>query len=180
MFEGAVVWKGFIYALLMAFAKSLVCLVIYFEFLMKRFNAEKFRKSYNTPLPSNPNRNVTASVETSETMNENQNIQDGPPHTAALLLSFAMISRGEIGFLIASLSLTSGTLTLSSGGETKSSTQLFLILIWATVLCTLIGPIAVGLIVRRSNMKALDTDCPHNVEMTFHRSTAENRPSNPE
>jgi hypothetical protein len=182
MFKGAIIWKGMIYALLMAFAKSLVCLVIYFEFFSKKFKTKRFRKTHKAPLPSNPIQThpiVTAPAETTRDINQNPDIQGSPPHTAALLLSFAMISRGEIGFLIASLSLTSGTLTLdSAGGTSQSSTELFLILIWAIVLCTLVGPIAVGWIIRRSDIKTLGTDYSSNVEMSLRQTTAENRPSN--
>jgi Kef-type K+ transport system membrane component KefB len=75
-----------------------------------------------------------------------------PPHAIALLVGFAMISRGEIGFLIASLSQSSGTLTLrqrSGSGTISSGEEIFLVIVWAVVTCTIAGPIGVGIIVRR-------------------------------
>lgn len=54
-----------------------------------------------------------------------------------------MVARGEIGFLISSLAESNGI--FSSGGNE----QVFLIVTWAIVLCTLIGPVCVGLLVRR-------------------------------
>jgi Kef-type K+ transport system membrane component KefB len=70
----------------------------------------------------------------------------------ALLVGFAMIARGEIGFLIASLSQSSGTLTLRDPvltGNGSSSDEILLVIIWAVVLCTIIGPIGVGIVVKR-------------------------------
>ncbi|QDS70207.1 hypothetical protein FKW77_006882 [Venturia effusa] len=61
----------------------------------------------------------------------------------ASILGFAMVSRGEIGFLISSLADSNGI--FSTGGNN----DIFLIVTWAIVLCTLIGPIAVGLLVKR-------------------------------
>jgi len=61
----------------------------------------------------------------------------------AAILGLAMVARGEIGFLISSLAESNGI--FSSGGNE----QVFLIVTWAIVLCTLIGPVCVGLLVRR-------------------------------
>jgi len=63
-----------------------------------------------------------------------------------------MIARGEIGFLIASLSQSSGTLTLKKkdGSDAQGSgEEIFLVIVWAVVLCTIVGPVGVGIIVRR-------------------------------
>ncbi|PPJ61041.1 hypothetical protein CBER1_02016 [Cercospora berteroae] len=59
------------------------------------------------------------------------------------ILGMAMVSRGEIGFLISSVAESRGVF----GAEGQNST--FLIVTWAILLCTLIGPITVGLLVRR-------------------------------
>ncbi|KAE9986256.1 hypothetical protein EG328_006259 [Venturia inaequalis] len=61
----------------------------------------------------------------------------------ASILGFAMVSRGEIGFLISSLADSNGI--FSTGGDD----DIFLIVTWAIVLCTVIGPIGVGLLVKR-------------------------------
>ncbi len=70
-----------------------------------------------------------------------------------MLVGFAMISRGEIGFLIASLSQSSGTLALQQRGDEKdtlsSGEDVFLVIVWAVVICTIVGPIGVGILVRR-------------------------------
>lgn len=59
------------------------------------------------------------------------------------ILGSAMVSRGEIGFLISSLAESNGIFS------TDGKDQVFLIVTWAIVLCTIIGPVGVGLLVRR-------------------------------
>lgn len=71
------------------------------------------------------------------------------------MVAFAMVARGEIGFLIASLSRSSGTLTLVQNGVTVDSStgeDVFLVIVWAVMLCTIIGPVVVGSIMRRHAM----------------------------
>ena len=57
----------------------------------------------------------------------------------AAILGSAMIARGEIGFLISAVAQSSEIFT----------TDIFLIVTWAIFLCTVIGPISVGLLVGR-------------------------------
>jgi Kef-type K+ transport system membrane component KefB len=61
----------------------------------------------------------------------------------AAILGSAMVSRGEIGFLISSVAEANGV--FGAGGNTEE----FLVITWAILLCTLIGPITVGLLVKR-------------------------------
>lgn len=81
-----------------------------------------------------------------------------PPHLEALLVGFAMVARGEIGFLIASLSQSSGTLLLKNQQNTAivSGEAVFLVIVWAVVICTIVGPVVVGILVRRIRNQALD------------------------
>jgi len=62
-----------------------------------------------------------------------------------------MTARGEIGFLIASLSQSSGNLSLKSkeGTAVVDGEEVFLVVICAVMICTIVGPVAVGVIVRR-------------------------------
>jgi hypothetical protein len=83
---------------------------------------------------------------------QNEGAFNKAPHSIALLVGFAMVSRGEIGFLIASLSQSSGTLIYrlpNESGSTSSGEEIFLVITWAVALCTVAGPLGVGLIVRR-------------------------------
>lgn len=65
----------------------------------------------------------------------------------AAMLGTAMTARGEIGFLIASLAETTGLFASSSGSP--GSSDIYLVVIWAIVMCTIIGPLSVGTLVKR-------------------------------
>ncbi|KAG6062755.1 hypothetical protein E4U32_001979 [Claviceps aff. humidiphila group G2b] len=65
----------------------------------------------------------------------------------ASIIGCAMVARGEIGFLISSIAESNDIFSSSSGRS--STSDLFLIVTWAIVLCTILGPLAVGLLVRR-------------------------------
>lgn len=71
-------------------------------------------------------------------------IRSFPPQ----LTSPTVTARGEIGFLIASIAETSGVFS-SSSRLTEGSSDIYLVVIWAVVLCTIIGPLSVGLLVKR-------------------------------
>lgn len=67
-----------------------------------------------------------------------------------------MVARGEIGYLIASLAETDGIFSSSSSQQQNGgSSELYLVVIWAITLCTIIGPICVGTLVKR--VKTLQT-----------------------
>lgn len=72
----------------------------------------------------------------------------------AAILGTAMTARGEIGFLIASLADSTGV--FSSGIPTESASEIYLIVTWAIVLCTIVGPLSVGMLVKR--VRQLDHD----------------------
>jgi hypothetical protein len=142
MFQGSIVWKGIVYSILMTLGKGLVSIVIYFDYFIKLFTSRK---------PSPPRRTAPTTTR-ADPQPTQQTMSKRPPHAIALLVGFAMISRGEIGFLIASLSQSSGTLTLrqrNGVGTISSGEEIFLVIVWAVVICTIAGPIGVGIIVRR-------------------------------
>lgn len=60
---------------------------------------------------------------------------------SAILVGVAMVARGEIGLLIIQLGLNDTTFL---------SEEAFLVSIWGIVLNTIIGPVSVGLLLRRS------------------------------
>lgn len=63
-----------------------------------------------------------------------------------ILLGLAMVPRGEIGFLIASLAESKKVFSSSGGNEGVS--DVYVVVTWAIVLCTFIGPILVGGLVK--------------------------------
>lgn len=85
------------------------------------------------------------------------------------IVAFAMVARGEIGFLISSVAETKGIFRGSSGTSSSSDevSELFLIVTWAIVLCTVIGPLAVGLLVRR--VRVLETRSSDNARADGHK-----------
>lgn len=85
---------------------------------------------------------------------QNENNSSLPPKPKSLyppaILGLAMIARGEVGYLISSLAESQGIFsTQESGSSTSSSSEIYLVIIWAISICTLIGPICVGTLVRR-------------------------------
>ncbi|CCF42607.1 sodium/hydrogen exchanger family protein [Colletotrichum higginsianum] len=66
----------------------------------------------------------------------------------ACILGFAMVARGEIGYLISALAESTGIFSGGTGAPDQPS-ELFLMVTWAITLCTIIGPICVGLLVNR-------------------------------
>lgn len=60
-----------------------------------------------------------------------------------------MVARGEIGFLISSIAESEGIFGANQDSESSPASDMFLIVSWAIVLCTIIGPFCVGLCVRR-------------------------------
>ncbi|KAI0637600.1 hypothetical protein C8Q77DRAFT_1214666 [Trametes polyzona] len=69
---------------------------------------------------------------------------------AAAFIGAAMVARGEIGLLIAQLARGGSEHAPAPGGEAGVlSEEPFLLCIWAILLCTLVGPIALGYFVRR-------------------------------
>ncbi|RAK73092.1 cation:proton antiporter [Aspergillus fijiensis CBS 313.89] len=73
-----------------------------------------------------------------------------PPKPKSLypssILGLAMVARGEIGYLIASLAESKG---IFGQGPTGGSSDTYLVVVWAISICTLLGPICVGTLVRR-------------------------------
>ena len=118
MFSGAVIWRGVLYAMLMALGK-LVCGIWFIGH--------------------------SARTATEAGHAEPETIRSLYP---AAILGSAMVARGEIGFLVSSLAASNGIFVPS-----ENLADVFLIVTWAIVLCTILGPVAVGLLVKK--LKAL-------------------------
>lgn len=125
-------WRGLLYTVMMTVAKASVGVVLYCEYYTRTWlNKRRTRQTRRQ---------------------EDVESAHGAPHSQALIIAFAMVARGEIGFLIASLSQSSGTVTLQQNGtifESSTDEDVFLVIVWAIMLCTIIGPVVVGTMVRR-------------------------------
>lgn len=150
MFAGSVVWRGIVYTILMVFAK-----VICGAWLI-RFAPIPWPKGVSNPLssskaPESKNPNDASSGSENEKTSPQESTLPAPKQSAlpkplslypGAILGMAMVSRGEIGFLISSVAESRGVFGDSGNPE-------FLVVTWAILLCTLIGPITVGLLVKR-------------------------------
>ncbi|KAF2866554.1 Sodium/hydrogen exchanger family-domain-containing protein [Massariosphaeria phaeospora] len=177
MFRASIVWRGLVYAILMTFGK-LVCGLWLVRFssgpgkntpskLLSRLklpSAAHFWGKSTAKLsgenPIDPARSNTASsggiaspAVTGNTAVTSQ-AAPSPPKPFSLhpplILALAMTARGEIGFLISAVAESKGVFSSSSTtGDLSSESDIFLVVTWAIVLCTILGPLGVGLSVRR-------------------------------
>jgi Kef-type K+ transport system membrane component KefB len=171
MFSGEIVWKGIVYAIIMTFGK-LVC-----GLWLVRFHLVPIKNGIRGALskvkmPSTPH--VWGKKSTPESTSQmsqcegratelqppgasatavlsSQNDTLSPPHPFSLqpplILALAMTARGEIGFLISAIAESGGV--FKSAFDSGSESDIFLVVTWAIVLCTIIGPLGVGFCVRR-------------------------------
>ncbi|KAI0467524.1 Sodium/hydrogen exchanger [Xylaria cf. heliscus] len=82
----------------------------------------------------------------------NELASSAPPKPLSLypaaVMGCAMVARGEIGFVISSMAESQGVFRRRDENPSEAS-KLFLIVTWAIFVCTIIGPICTGLLVRR-------------------------------
>ncbi|KKP07770.1 hypothetical protein THAR02_00158 [Trichoderma harzianum] len=177
MFKGSIVWKGVVYTALMMVGKLLcgawLLRIPFTSFLPSKLLAfikrpklqmahfwgrvhDKPKKSHNStsshaaqtqePSPaSQSSREVATQTAPSHSGPAGANPRSIYP---ASILGCAMTARGEIGFLISSIAESNKIFSLSPTDDGKSS-EIFLIVTWAIMLCTILGPLSLGLMVRR-------------------------------
>ncbi|BCS27810.1 cation:proton antiporter [Aspergillus puulaauensis] len=201
MFRGSVVWRGVVYAVLMAFAK--MCTGVWLVRVSPGSGLRTFVRVLKSPLAytnscirghkpeeaptseKGPKQATDNQLQENRDSNENADPSPGPSNSesdadaitnadtntppqqqtqnrpsaslppkpkslySASILALAMTARGEIGYLIASLAESNGIF----GDTSQGSSETYLVVVWAISLCTLVGPIAVGTLVKR--VKAL-------------------------
>ncbi|KAL4947329.1 Sodium/hydrogen exchanger family-domain-containing protein [Aspergillus filifer] len=199
MFQGSIVWRGVVYAVLMTFGKMCTglwlvrfslssglarfvrvfeALILYARSCIRPYAEPKSENDRQPPdaaginmaqrdnrtaetTPSEPAHPSNDEQESSTTQDQSapqppqsqevhrQPSSSLPPKPKSLypasILSLAMVARGEIGYLIASLAESNGIF----GDTSQGSTETYLIVVWAISLCTLVGPISVGTLVKR-------------------------------
>jgi hypothetical protein len=169
MFKGSIVWRGIVYTVLMAIGKFACGLwLVRFSGSVVVRKGTAGRLLSDARLPShfwgrserpaktsqagapNTTQETTTTEETSSRVNSRTSSNPPKPFSLhpPLILALAMCARGEIGFLISGVAESSGVF---SGTEETSSepSDIFLVVTWAIVLCTVVGPLGVGLSVRR-------------------------------
>lgn len=121
LWTGAAIWRGLLYTLLMLIAKFLVGIWIPVWAYSLGPKVDK----------SKPN------AETADSRSRITRMKGGV--YPGLLLGMAMVARGEIGLLIVEIGYNNTTYVSQAG---------FLTAIWAIMLNTILGPIAVGILVK--------------------------------
>lgn len=177
MFKGSIVWKGVVYTALMMVGKLLcgawLLRIPFTSFLPSKllafFKRPKLQMAHfwgrvhDRPKKSH-NSTSSHAAQTQEPSPASQSsrevaTQTAPSHSGpaganprsiypASILGCAMTARGEIGFLISSIAESNKIFSLSPTDDGKSS-EIFLIVTWAIMLCTILGPLSLGLMVRR-------------------------------
>jgi Kef-type K+ transport system membrane component KefB len=128
LFTLSIIWRGVVYALLMAMGK------LFCGMWLIRFSKQQ-------PQRANPDQE-----------NHSRKPSSLPKPKSlypASLLGFAMIARGEIGFLVSAIAESNGIFATSEARASSGTSDIFLIVTWAILLCTIVGPVAVGLLTGR-------------------------------
>lgn len=148
MFRGPVIWRGLVYALLMAVGK--LCCGVWLVRFAKPSGMP--RASSQTPA------SVAAKTRHCNNEQSPRKARNSLPRPKSLypasILGCAMVARGEIGFLISALAASNGIFTGRKAGSPTSAddsldSEIYLIVTWAILLCTIAGPLALGVLTRR-------------------------------
>ncbi|PSN71143.1 Sodium/hydrogen exchanger [Corynespora cassiicola Philippines] len=171
MFRASIVWRGIVYTVLMTLAK-MACGLWLVRFSLAPVKDLLHSILTKIKLPSMPHfwgKNAQPADSARQSRGEGTPEQSQPTGTTAhaesspqaapspprplslhppLILALAMTARGEIGFLISSVAESRGVFA-SADAANRTESDMFLVVTWAIVLCTILGPLGVGLSVRR-------------------------------
>lgn len=134
LWTGKAIWRGIVYSLLMVLAKAVVGIWIPLWDLLTSMGKKSGEKSI---APRSDAPGTTAAQEETAAMTEAPKWSESVP--SALLLGSAMVARGEIGLLIVQVGYNQ-TRYVSEAG--------FITAVWAIVLNTIVGPVAVGVLIK--------------------------------
>ncbi|KAJ4983999.1 sodium/hydrogen exchanger family protein [Stagonosporopsis vannaccii] len=173
MFQGAIVWRGIIYTVLMAFAKIVCGLWLVRLSVAPTHTIRSVMNTLKVPavphLWGKSKAPITSTQQASSVTSEQPTARAGAVTSAPasnsdrrsssnapkpisvhppLILALAMCARGEIGFLISGVAESNGVFS-QSGVASSEPSDIFLVVTWAIVLCTILGPLGVGLSVMR-------------------------------
>ncbi|GAM89547.1 hypothetical protein ANO11243_075860 [Dothideomycetidae sp. 11243] len=202
LFNGAVAWRGLVYAVLMIVGKLMCGLVLirpglsFFTALDRHgerttadIHLRHIQARIATAGPSStaavpPRVNAIRPAQPASRNSNEDDHSTGPNTTEsttavaddtapraveqlktrslypAALLGSAMVARGEIGLLISSIAESNGS--FGDADMNAGVSQLFLIVTWAILLCTISGPLVTGVLVQRvkrlqANERSRDT-----------------------
>ncbi|RAK96881.1 cation:proton antiporter [Aspergillus ibericus CBS 121593] len=139
LWTGKWLWRGIVYSLLMVFGKFIVGIWIpLWAALPVKKHTTKQQKTTNE---------ASDEIECESCDANQQQVGSTSRWLSALLLGSAMVARGEIGLLIIEIGYNE-TSYVTEGG--------FITGVWAILLNTIIGPVAVGLIVKFYGKRIVD------------------------
>jgi hypothetical protein len=114
------------------------------------------KKGKKTIRPTRASTNSSTSQQPSVADVHSPTLSDNPAPTKqtrslypASIVGLAMIGRGEIGYLIASVAETGGLFRQPNKETDNGNSEIYLVVVWAITLCTIVGPICVGTLVKR-------------------------------
>lgn len=155
MFTGTIIWRGLVYTILMFVGKMLTGLwLVRFSTplsavvtLLKPLERLGWHcwGSRKATIPGTPDvtkEHISCQVpgfrpeQTSQSHSHNEAVRLQKPLSLypATILGTAMVSRGEIGFLIASVAESKG---IFASSQRNDSSEVFLVVVWAITLCEL-------------------------------------------
>ncbi|TRX90856.1 hypothetical protein FHL15_008260 [Xylaria flabelliformis] len=161
LFVGGIVWRGIIYSILMIIVSK-------YGQTVSKIQSWSPSPTTRSPEAHDPQSNEPqttacmklsvsqASVrlrprEPASSSPQNSTLATPPKPLSlypAAVMGSAMVARGEIGFLISSIAESQGVFRRANEDASQAS-ELFLIVTWAIFICTILGPICTGLLVRR-------------------------------
>lgn len=105
----------------------------------------RVQSDYGTTFSDPPRRSRLSYFRSRSSQDESTSSRSLYP---ASVTGLAMIARGEIGFLISSLAEGEGIFSRADSRDDQVS-AIYLVVTWAIMICTIIGPLALGALVRR-------------------------------
>ncbi|KNE68157.1 hypothetical protein AMAG_13322 [Allomyces macrogynus ATCC 38327] len=177
LWKPTILWRGLVYAALMALGKALVGpVVVLLDALLCRTRAIAPPSPSSSPSPPPPlpaptpdiSTPATRSTDTPTTLSTVESQATATTSTtdydalvdvrisAATLLGLGLIARGEIGIVIAQLAYAAGT----TSSVVLLGEEPFLVAMWAIVLCTVVGPAAMAVVARRTWTKVSAPSSP--------------------
>ncbi|KAF8542198.1 Cation/H+ exchanger [Trichophaea hybrida] len=147
MFKGSTMWKGLVYTLLMFLGKFVTGIwLLPVPAASRARNTKKPEFTSSSPPQPMKKQSSQPSPATQGLAEQDAAMAEPVPKSPkslypSAILGLAMVARGEIAFLIISIAQAEGIFT--------SAKELYLIVVWAAMLCTIAGPIGMGWLVRR-------------------------------
>lgn len=137
-------WQGICYTIIGIFSKLICGVFVILSHTLTNWRRKKMRmpQVFKRKAPSRTGASETPSSSTA-TFPPSTGLKTSSPSLlpVSALLGSAMVARGEISLLILNLAREASPRLMPD--------DLFYIAIWATLLCTIVGPLTVGIIVKR-------------------------------